>query len=94
PNLEPVDFMLLPRFGIYAHLMTGGHSSGWISGQTTAASPAISDPVELKAASAEAYGRPADKLEEEVLRAIGLTKEGTAKQEDSETVGRRPRRQS
>ncbi|MCL5734749.1 MAG: type IV secretory system conjugative DNA transfer family protein [Actinobacteria bacterium] len=94
PNLEPVDFMLLPRFGIYAHLMREGHSTGWISGQTMPACPPISDPVELKAASTATYGRPANEVDEEVLRAIGLTKEGDHAPEEGETVGRRPRRRS
>ena len=94
PNLEPIDFMLLPRFGIYAHLMHDGHSSGWISGQTMAALPPISDPVDLKAASAATYGRPADEVEEEVLEAIGLKQEAAQEAEPTEAVGRRPRRRS
>ncbi len=94
PKLDANDFMLLPRYGIYTHLMTGGHSSGWISGQTIPASPAISDPAELKGASAEAFGRPADQVEAEVLQAIGLTDERTPPRKDDEQVGRRPRRRS
>jgi hypothetical protein len=94
PNLDMNDFMLLPRYNIYAHLMTNGHSSGWISGQTLPASPAISDPVELKAASAQAFGRPADQVEADVLEAIGLSTAGTTLEEEREQVGRRPRRRS
>ena len=67
PDLDASDFMLLPRYGIYAHLMSGGHSFGWISGQTLPASAAISNPAELKAASAQAFGIPADEVEAEVL---------------------------
>ena len=78
PNLDAKDFMLLPRYGVYAHLMSDGHSCGWISGQTMPASPAISDPAELKAASAETFGRPADQVEAEVLEAIGLTSTAAA----------------
>ncbi|MHB1345570.1 MAG: type IV secretory system conjugative DNA transfer family protein, partial [Thermoleophilia bacterium] len=94
PNLDMNDFMLLPRYNIYAHLMTNGHSSGWISGQTMPASPAISDPAELKAASAEAFGRPADQVEADVLKAIGLAGAGSTLEEEHERVGRRPRRRS
>jgi len=86
--------MLLPRFGVYAHLMHDGHSSGWISGQTMAAVPPVSDPVDLKAASAATYGRPADEVEEEVLKAIGLKNEAAQEAEPTETVGRRPRKRS
>lgn len=93
-NLDANDFMLLPRYGIYAHLMDGGHSTGWISGRTTPALPAISDPAQLKAASAEAFGRPADQIEAEVLHAIGLTTDQTHSNKDGEPVGRRARRRS
>lgn len=93
-NLDASDFMMLPRYGIYAHLMRDGHSSGWISGQTMPASSPISDPVELKAASAETYGRPADEVEAEVLRAIGLTHAKAPETVEPEAVGRRPRRRS
>lgn len=94
PNLVASDFMLLPRYGIYAHLMDRGHSTGWISGQTMPASAAISDPAELKAASAEAFGRPVEQVEADVLHAIGLASERTPAREDGEQVGRRPRRRS
>lgn len=94
PNLDAMDFMLLPRYGIYAHLMTGGHSSGWISGQTMPASPAISNPAELKAASAQAFGRPADEVEAEVMDAIGLTTAARVRDDASEQVGRRSRSRS
>ena len=93
-NLDATDFMLLPRYGVYAHLMHDGHSCGWMSGQTMPASPPISDPVELKATSAETYGMPADEVEAEVLRAIGLTHEKTSEPDEPDAVGRRPRRRS
>ncbi len=91
-NLDTADFMLLPRYGVYAHLMNDGHSLGWISGQTMPPSQPISDPVELKANSAEAYGRPVDEIEADVLRAIGLSQPKTPTPDETETVGRRPRR--
>ena len=94
PNLDAKDFMLLPRYGIYAQLMTDGHSSGWISGQTMPASPAISNPAELKAASAQAFGRPADQVEAEMLEAIGLTSTTATREEEHEPVGRRARSRS
>jgi hypothetical protein len=93
PGLEASDFMLLPRYGIYAHLMNGGASTGWVSGQTLPASTAISDPADLKAASAQAFGRPTDQVEAEVMEAIGLTTVDTAPYQDAGQVGRR-RRQS
>jgi len=93
-NLDARDFMLLPRYGVYAHLMRDGHSCGWISGQTVPASPPTSDPVELKATSSESYGRAASEVEAEVLRAIGLDQDTTATSDETDTVGRRPRRRA
>ncbi|MHB1341016.1 MAG: type IV secretory system conjugative DNA transfer family protein [Coriobacteriia bacterium] len=94
PELEVTDFMLLPRFGVYAQLMNGGHSTGWISGKTTAASPAIASPEHLRAASAATYGRPATEVEAAVIEAIGLKGEREAVDEPVEAVGRRLRRSS
>jgi len=94
PELEVRDFMLLPRFGVYAHLMHGGHSTGWISGKTLAASRPISNPEHLRAASAEAYGSPAAEVEAAVIEAIGLGHESKPANEATEAVGRRLRRSS
>jgi hypothetical protein len=94
PELEPTDFMLLPRFGVYAHILHGGHSTGWISGKTTAASRPIANADHLRAASAEAYGMPATKVEAAVIEAIGLKREPETADEPTEPVGRRLRRSS
>ena len=94
PELEQTDFMLLPRFGVYAHIMNGGHSTGWISGTTTAASPAIANPHDLRAASAAMYGRPAAEVEAQVIEAIGLNSQPECVNDPIEAVGRRLRRSS
>lgn len=94
PELEPNDFMLLPRFGVYAHIMHGGHSTGWISGKTTAASRAIASPHHLRAASAAMYGQPAAEVEAQVIEAIGMNGEPDSSDDSSEAVGRRLRRSS
>lgn len=94
PELEPNDFMLLPRFGVYAHIMHGGHSTGWISGKTTAASRAIASPQHLRAASAAMYGQPAAEVEAQVIGAIGMNDGPDSCDDSSEAVGRRPRRSS
>jgi hypothetical protein len=93
PGLEVNDFMLLPRFSVYADLMQDGHNMGWVSGQTFPAGPAIANPAELKAASAEAYGCPATETEAAVIQAIGLN-DPKQDSEPDEAVGRRRRRQS
>lgn len=94
PDLEAKDFMLLPRFGVYAHIMHGGHSTGWISGETLAATQPIANPEHLRAASAETYGTPASEVEAQVIEAIGLKREAELADAPTETVGRRLRRSS
>lgn len=94
PELDVKDFMLLPRFGVYAQLMNGGHSTGWISGKTTPASPVIANAEQLKAASAETYGRSAEQVEAQVIEAIGLKGDVKPVDEPVEPVGRRLRRPS
>lgn len=94
PELDVKDFLLLPRFGVYASLMNGGHNSGWISGKTTAACPTVSNAEHLRAASAEAYGTPANEVETQVIEAIGLKGESEPADSPVKAVGRRPRRSS
>lgn len=94
PELEVKDFMLLPRFGVYAQLMNNGHQTGWISGKTTAASTPISNPEQMRAASAETYGQSATQVEAAVIEAIGLKRDSEAAAEPVEAVGRRLRRSS
>lgn len=93
PELEATDFMLLPRFSVYADLMQGGHDMGWVSGHTLPAGPVIANAAELKAASAEAYGCPASETEAAVIRAVGLN-DAEQDSEPDQPVGRRLRRQS
>lgn len=90
-DLHAQDLMLLPRFGIYAHLMHHGHATGWISGQTLPAAPATGDIVDLRQRSACTYGRDAHQVEQTVLSTIGLGDAQAANTAD-EPIGRRPRR--
>jgi hypothetical protein len=94
PELDAKDFMLLPRFGVYAQLMNSGHSTGWISGQTTPASPITTNAEQIRAASAETYGLSAAEVEAEVVEAIGLKGESEDSDEPEAPVGRRLRRSS
>jgi len=73
PELEPADFMSLPRYQIYASFMSGGQSTGWIRGQTLPSPTATRLPVELRAKSMSAYGKPAEEIEAEYLRQLGHT---------------------
>lgn len=90
PDLEPQDFMYLPRFGIYATLMQGGHSTGWFSARTLPPDAAARTPAELRARSAAAYGRDAAEVERELMTAIGLgNKPKGDKPHPDEPIGRR-----
>lgn len=73
PDLAAEDFMLLPRYGVYANLMNQRRSTGWVSGMTIPKKPACSDPAELAAASASRYGTPLKEVEAQMLQAAGLT---------------------
>lgn len=94
PELEPTDFMLLPRFGVYAHIMNSGQSTGWIAGKTLPARSATANPEQLRAESGETYGRPAAEVEAQVVEAIGLMGESKPVDPSNEAVGRRARRSS
>jgi hypothetical protein len=71
PGLDAQDFMLLPRYGIYANIMQGGKSTGWVSGTTLPPVKAIREGWELKARSMERYGRDAGEVERDTLAALG-----------------------
>ena len=68
PELEPLDFMMLPRYEIYASFQSGGKSTGWISGRTLPPPPPIRMAAELKAESMKRYGVPAEETEAELIR--------------------------
>lgn len=90
PTLEMQDFMLLPRFGVYASLLSDGHATGWVSGVTTPPSPTISDPVELRALSARLYGRDAKAVAHDIESSVSAD---NAEPLPDDQIGRQPRRQ-
>ena len=65
PELEAIDFMSLPRYQVYASFMAGGVNTGWVQGQTHPAPTVSRDPVDLRAQSMAAYGKPLKDVEEE-----------------------------
>lgn len=70
PELTPEDFMTLPRYRVYASFQQGGKNTGWVMGKTLPPTPALRDPVELRALSMETYGVPAEDVENEYLKTI------------------------
>jgi len=71
PELEPVDFMSLPRYQIYASFQSGGKNTGWIQGKTFPAPVASRQAVDLRAKSMAAYGKPTEEIEAEYLQQLG-----------------------
>ncbi|QKV97463.1 type IV secretory system conjugative DNA transfer family protein [Streptomyces sp. NA02950] len=55
PELEPQDFMSLPRFHAYANLVAGGAPSGWALVRTLPPPPVISDAEALRATARANY---------------------------------------
>lgn len=49
PELEPEDFMALPRFHAYANLVADGAPSGWALVKTLPPPPATADPAVMRA---------------------------------------------
>jgi len=68
PELTAEDFMTLPRYQIYTSFQQGGRNAGWIRGKTLPPTPALRDPVELRALSMETYGIPAEDVEQDYLK--------------------------
>ena len=72
-DLESVDFMMLPRYQIYASLQSNGQATGWVSGKTLPPMPKTRDIVDLRAKSMSAYGQPAEKVEAEYLEILNAS---------------------
>ena len=68
PELEPEDFMLLPRYQIYTSIMSNRKNTGWIMGNTLPPTKPIRMAAELKALSQKRYGKPAVEVEDEFLK--------------------------
>lgn len=90
PELTAEDFMALPRYQIYTSFQQNGRNIGWVMGRTLPPMPALRDPVELRARSMEAYGVPAEEVEEEYLKMFVNHSAPGSNQGDT-PIGRRKR---
>lgn len=68
PELTAEDFMALPRYQVYTSFQQGGRNVGWVQSKTLPPTPALRDPVELRALSMETCGVPAEDVEAEYLK--------------------------
>lgn len=90
PELSAEDFISLPRYQIYTSFQQGGRNTGWILGKTLPPIPPLRDPLELRARSMAAYGKPAKEVDEEYLKMFAPT--GAPGTNDGDTpIGRRKR---
>lgn len=88
PGLSAEDFIALPRYQIYTSFQQGGRNTGWILGRTLPPVPPLRDPLELRARSMAAYGKPAKEVDEEYLKMFAPA--GAPGKNDSGTpIGRR-----
>jgi hypothetical protein len=90
PELEPVDFMSLPRYQVYTSFMSGGKSTGWVQGQTLPAPMETRVAVDLKNKVMNAYGKPAEEVEEEYLAQLGYTAPPDSTAEPLEPIASAP----
>ena len=67
-ELEPLDFMTLPRYEVYTSFQAGGRSTGWISAATLPPPEATGLAAEIKAESMKRYGVPATETEAALTR--------------------------
>ena len=89
PELEPLDFMTLPRYEIYTTFQSGGKSTGWISARTLPPAPPIRMAAELKAESMTRFGVPASTTEEELIRIMTRPSPGNNPEITEAPIGRR-----
>ena len=76
-DLEPADFQLLPRFGVYARTMHHGRENPWCHATTLPPTPPVQDALALRAASQARYGQDAAQVEAALLARIGQNGEMT-----------------
>lgn len=90
PELSAEDFIALPRYQIYTSFQQSGRNTGWILGRTLPPPPPLRDPLELRARSMAAYGKPAKEVDEEYLKMFAST--GVSGEDAGDApIGRRKR---
>ena len=61
-----IDFASLPRYYIYANILSGGRSTGWVQGVTLPKPEPLQGAAELRAVSMKRYGVPAETVESQL----------------------------
>jgi hypothetical protein len=89
PELEPEDFMLLPRYHVYTSFNSGGRNTGWVSGITLPQSKPVCNAAELKDKIAKRYGKPSHEIEKEYLDLLASCQSKGEPEVEIGAVGRR-----
>jgi len=92
PELEPEDFMSLPRYQVYASFNNEGRNTGWVSGQTLKMTRPINNVAALRKKVAARYGKPAHEIEQEYLDLLAKYQADAEAEVDTGAVGRRPKK--
>ncbi len=93
PELDPLDFMTLPRYHIYTSFQSGGKSTGWIYGETLPPTKPLRMAAELKAESSKRYGVPAERTEANLIKILQRGNNAQTARNVSDTpIGRRKRK--
>jgi hypothetical protein len=69
-ELEPADFMTLPRYHIYASFQQNGRNTGWVSGTTLPMSEVSRNRANLREKVTARYGKPGAEVEREYLEML------------------------
>jgi len=92
PELEPEDFMGLPRYQVYSSFNNEGRNTGWVSGVTMPMIPPKRNVEEIKKKVAARYGKPGAEVEQEYLNLLAKCQADFTPDTATGPVGRRPKK--
>jgi hypothetical protein len=75
-RLQPEDLTGLGAYQAYAQILTGNETQNYVSLRTLPAPEPTSDPVAVRARSAERWGTPAGEIDQQLERLVGLHDHG------------------
>ena len=89
PELEPNDFMALPRYHVYTSFNCNGRNTGWISGQTQPMPIRPNNPNALKKMVEARYCKSGKEVEQEYLALLASTQAENESEALSSPIGRK-----
>jgi len=92
PELEPNDFLMLPRYQIYTSYDSHGKNTGWISAKTLPMTKPLRKPEELRKKVAERYGKSGKEVEQEYFDLVASCRVDEEHASDPGRVGRKEKK--